>query len=99
MTYRPFFALVIALTSSCSVIRPDEQGFYFLGVENGKERYRMMGGYYGLSGSTYESKYVALDELLDAKLRTGGHCGQGYKIVLHTTSEGGGNLIADALCN
>lgn len=98
MTCRIFFVVVIALLSSCSVLQPNEQGFYALGIENGKEKYRMMGGYYGLAGDTYEAKYAELDNLLERELEARGRCPHGYKVTSHTVSQGGGYLIADAYC-
>lgn len=98
MSCRLVLAAAVVLLSSCAILRPQERGFYTLGIENGKEKYRMMGGYYGLVGDTYESKYAALDELLKGELKAHGYCPRGYTIALHTTSEGGGYLIADALC-
>ena len=98
MTRSLFLVCAIALLPSCSILQPNEQGFYTLGVEKGKEKYRMMSGYDGLAGDTYQGKYTALDRLLVGELKIRGYCQNGFDIVLHTTSQGGGYLIADALC-
>ncbi|MGO9444828.1 MAG: hypothetical protein ACLPXB_08635 [Thiobacillaceae bacterium] len=95
---QPYTCCVVALLSACSIVKPAEQGFYTLGLENGKAKYRMMGGYYGLEGDSYDSKYLALDKRLAEELKAHGYCQNGSDIVLHTTSQGGGYLLADALC-
>ena len=92
------YVCAVALLSACSIVKPNEQSFYAMSVENGKAKYRMIGGYYGLEGNSYDSKYLTLDKLLTEELRTRGYCRNGYDIVLHTTSQGGGYLVADALC-
>ena len=92
------FVCAVSLLSACSIVKPNEQGFYTLGDENGKAKYRMMGGYYGLEGNSYNSKYLVLDKLLTGELQARGYCQDGFDIVLHTITQGGGYLVADALC-
>jgi hypothetical protein len=37
------YVCAVALLSACSIVKPNERGFYTLGDENGKAKYRMMG--------------------------------------------------------
>ena len=84
--------------SACSYFRPYEQSFHSLGTEEGRAKYRMIGGYYGLAGSSYAEKHASLDSLLAGELKARGLCNKGFDIIYRGEYQGGGYLATDALC-